>query len=278
MTIAILHPGEMGAAVGACLTARHTRVVWASEGRSPESRERAEASGFHDLKTLDQVLREADIVLSICVPGGALNLAQQVAALNYTGLYVDANAISPARTRQIGALVEKSGGRFADGGIIGLPPTPRRVARLYLAGPDAPKIATLFEGTQTEPMVMDAPPGAASALKVCFAAWSKGETALLGSIRSLARFEGVDEALVAEWRRSMPGVAEQSEHIVQRAWKAWRWAGEMEEIAASFDTAGLPSGFHANAEIYRRLAGLKNQKEKPRSEDISTLLRTSGTK
>jgi 3-hydroxyisobutyrate dehydrogenase-like beta-hydroxyacid dehydrogenase len=273
MNIAILHPGEMGAAVGACLVSRGSRVVWASQGRSVESRARAESAGLHNLQTLPRVLSEADAVLSVCVPSGALDLAQQVASIGFAGIYVDANAISPDRTRQIGALVERSGARFVDGGIIGLPPTPNRIARLYLSGPAACEIAALFEGTQTEPMVMEAPPGAASALKVCFAAWSKGETALLGSIRSLARFEGVDDVLVAEWRRSMPGVAEQSEHIVQRAWKAWRWAGEMEQIAASFDAAGIPSGFLANAEIYRRLAGLKNKKEQPRSEEISALLR-----
>jgi 3-hydroxyisobutyrate dehydrogenase-like beta-hydroxyacid dehydrogenase len=275
MTVAILHPGAMGAAVGACLTARGIRVIWASEGRSPESRNRAREAGFEDLQTLQQVLEEAGVLLSICIPSGALDLAKQVAATGFKGTYVDANAISPPRTREIGALLQQSGATFVDGGIIGLPPTPQRVARLYLAGPHAQKIAALFEGTQTEPMVMDAPPGAASALKVCFAAWSKGETALLGSIRSLARFEGIDDALLAEWRRSMPGVAEQSEHIVQRAWKAWRWAGEMEEIAASFDAAGLPSGFLAAAEVYRRLAGLKNTKEQPRSEDVSALLRQS---
>jgi hypothetical protein len=118
----------------------------------------------------------------------------------------------------------------------------------------------------------NAPIGAASALKVCFAAWSKGETALLAIVRALAEHEGVDDALMNEWRRSMPGVAEQSEHIVQRAWKAWRWAGEMEEIAASFEDAGLPSGFLANAEIYRRLSDLKDQKEPTRGDINRRLL------
>ena len=273
MTIAILHPGEMGAAVGACLTSRGTHVVWAGESRSEASQQRAKDAALEDLHTLPQTLAAADIVLSICIPSGALDLARHVSSLDFRGIYVDANAISPAHSREIGALIEKNGARFVDGGIIGLPPTPNRISRLYLSGTEACTVASLFSGTQTEAVVMDAPAGAASALKVCFAAWSKGETALLGSIRSLARFEGVDDALLAEWRRSMPGVAEQSEHIVQRAWKAWRWAGEMEEIAASFDAAGLPSGFLANAEIYRRLSGFKDCKEMPASEEVSLRLR-----
>jgi 3-hydroxyisobutyrate dehydrogenase-like beta-hydroxyacid dehydrogenase len=273
MTIALLHPGEMGAAVGACLVSRGTRVVWASENRSPATRERAAGVGLEDLGSLDNALAASDAVLSICVPSGARDLAQQVASRNFHGIYIDANAISPTHSREIGCLVEKTGTRFVDGGIIGLPPTPNRITRLYLCGPDAPVIAALFTGSQTEAVVIDRPIGAASALKVCYAAWSKGETALLGIIRALARYEGVDETLLREWAFSMPGIAEQSEHIAQRARKAWRWAGEMEEIAASFDAANVPSGFLANAEIYRRLAGFKDAPQLPSLEEVSARLR-----
>ncbi|HEX4137372.1 MAG TPA: DUF1932 domain-containing protein [Bryobacteraceae bacterium] len=272
MTIALLHPGEMGAAVGECLVQQGVRVVWASENRSAASWKRSEAAGLEDLGHLDYALAAADAVLSICVPSSALDVAQQVAAGNFRGIYIDANAISPAHSREIGCVMEKSGARFVDGGIIGLPPTPNRVTRLYLCGADADAIAALFAGSQTEALVMDGPIGAASALKVCFAAWSKGETALLGVVRALASHEGVDETLMKEWRRSMPGVAEQSEHIVQRARKAWRWAGEMEEIAAGFEAAGLPSGFLANAEIYRRLAKFKDSSELPSREEINNSL------
>lgn len=262
----------MGAAVGACLVSRGTRVVWASEGRSSATLARAKAVGLDDLGTLDCALASADAVLSICVPSGALDLARQVAAANFRGVYIDANAISPAHSREIGCLVEKNGARFVDGGIIGLPPTSSRIVKLYLCGPDAPSIAALFDGTQTKAVVIDGAVGAASALKMCYAAWAKGETALLGIIRALARHEGVDETLSAEWRESMPGIAEQSEHIMQRARKAWRWAGEMEEIAASFDAANIPSGFLANAEIYRRLGGFKDAPKLPSLEEVSARL------
>ena len=273
MTIALLHPGEMGAAVGACLVSRGVHVVWASENRSPATLKRADDAGFEDLGTLDRALAASDVVLSICVPSGAFDLARQVAALRFRGIYVDANAISPAHSREIGCLVEKAGARFVDGGIIGLPPTATRITRLYLCGPDAPAIAALFAGSQTEAMVMANPIGAASALKLCYAAWSKGETALLGVIRALAHHEGVDETLLKEWQHSMPGIAGQSEHIAQRARKAWRWAGEMEEIAATFDAAHLPSGFLANAEIFRRLAEYKDAAELPSMEEVSARLR-----
>jgi 3-hydroxyisobutyrate dehydrogenase-like beta-hydroxyacid dehydrogenase len=273
MTIALLHPGEMGAAIGNCLVSRGIRVVWASENRSPATRQRATHAGLEDLGSLDRALAASDAALSICAPSGALQLARQVAAHGYQGIYIDANAISPAHSREIGCVMQIVGARFVDGGIIGLPPTPKRITRLYLCGADAPTIAQLFAGSQTEAIVIDRPVGAASALKMCYAACNKGETALLGIIRALARHEGVDETLLKEWEDSQPGVAEASEHIVQRVRKAWRWAGEMEEIAASFDAANLPSGFLANAEIYRRLAEFKDSKELPTSEEISTRLR-----
>jgi 3-hydroxyisobutyrate dehydrogenase-like beta-hydroxyacid dehydrogenase len=271
MTICLLHPGEMGAAIAGCLVRNGTRVVYASENRSCASVERAKTEGLEDAVTLASALSEAGAVLSICVPSGAVEVARNVAAANFKGIFIDANAIAPATTREIGRIVEAAGATFVDGGIIGLPPTPKRVARLYLSGTQATAITALFNGTQTEAIAMPQPIGAASALKMCFAAWSKGETALLAIVRALANHEGVDDTLINEWRRSMPGVAEQSEHIVQRAWKAWRWSGEMEEIAASFEDAGLPSGFLANAEIYRRLADLKDQKE-PTREDINLRL------
>lgn len=272
MTIALLHPGEMGSAVGACLVSSGIRVVWASGNRSPATRERAVNAGFKDLGSLDNAVVASDAVLSICAPSGALDLARQVAEKDFRGIYIDANAISPAHSREIGCLIEKNGGRFVDGGIIGLPPTPNRITKLYLCGPDAPAIAALFDGSQTEAILIDRPIGAASALKMCYAACNKGETALLGIIRALARHEGVDETLLKEWRDSMPGTAENSEHIAQRARKAWRWAGEMEEIAASFDAANIPSGFLANAEIYRRLAEFKDSPELPSSEEVSARL------
>lgn len=273
MTITLLHPGEMGAAVGGCLVSRGVRVVWASQDRSPASRQRAVDFGLEDLGSLDCALAASDAVLSICVPSGAFDVAREVAAKGFSGVYIDANAIAPAHSREIGQMLEAEGSSFVDGGIIGLPPTPNRLTRLYLAGPRATQIATLFNGSQTEAIAMDGEVGAASALKMCYAAWSKGETALLGIIRALARFEGVDDALVKEWNDSMPGVAQKSEQIVARAFKAWRWAGEMEEIAAAFDAAGLPSGFLANAEIYRRLSDFKDAAERPSSEEVSQRLR-----
>jgi 3-hydroxyisobutyrate dehydrogenase-like beta-hydroxyacid dehydrogenase len=272
-TMALLYPGEMGAAVGGCLAKAGRRVVTACAGRSAETRSRAAAAGLEDLGSLDEVLKIADLVLSVCPPHGAMELARQVAGRRYRGIYIDANAVSPDSARAIGRVAEAGGAAFIDGGIVGPPPGNGVRTWLYLCGGQAREIVGIFAGTDIVAEVVDAPLGAASALKMCFAAWSKGSTALLGAIRALARHEGVDEALLAEWAHSAPDLPKRSESIAASAYKAWRYVGEMEEIAASFAAAGLPDGFHiASADIYRRLEGFKSAKKPPAMSDVTAAL------
>ncbi len=272
-TIAMLHPGEMGAAVGANLIARGHRVVWASEGRGEESRRRAQESGLEDMGSMEDALRAADIAFSICPPHAAQDLAHAVAASGYRGIYVDCNAISAEHAREVGAVVEEGGAQFVDAGIIGPPPVAGASVRLYLCGERAAEIAALFEGCTLRAIALDGPPGTASALKVCYAAWNKGAIALLGAIRCLAQREGVDAALLTEWAISRPDVPKQSEVITVSARKAWRWIAEMEEIAASFDAAALPPGFHlAAADIYRRLERFKDAKKPPALAEVTAAL------
>ncbi len=262
--VAVLHPGEMGAAIGACLAARGLRVVWASDGRSAATRSRARTAGIEDLGTLERALGAADIALSVCPPHGALALAREVAGLGFRGIYVDANAISPESARKVGRAVEKAGASFVDGGIIGPPPVEGGRSRMYLSGARADEVAALFAGGNLHAVPLQAPPGAASALKACYAGWTKGATALLAAIRTLAEVEGVDAALLAEWKLSQPELQKRSEVVTVQARKAWRWIGEMEEIAASFEAAGLPGGFHrAAAEIYRKLEAFKGGEAQP---------------
>ena len=273
-TIALLHPGEMGAAIGACLAKRGLRVVWASAGRGAATRSRAKAAGLEDLGSLERALGAAEIVLSVCPPHGALALAREVARHRFRGLYVDVNAISPATTREAGRIVEKAGATFVDGGIIGPPPVQGASSRLYLSGAWAKETAALFVGTNMEAIALDGHVGAASALKACYAGWTKGATALLASIRALAEHEGVDAALLAEWKHSQPELQKRSEVVTVQARKAWRWIGEMEEIAASFEAAGLPGGFHlAAAKIYRKLEGFKDAVSPPALSKVTAAIR-----
>jgi len=246
--IGLLHPGEMGAAVGAVLRGRGHDVAWASAGRSRETARRAAEAGLVDVGSVDAVAARCEILLSICPPHAALEVARALAG--YGGVYVDANAVSPATAKQIGSLFE----RYVDGGIVGGPPRERGDTRLYLAGADAEVVASLFRGTALEPVVLAGPIGTASALKMAYAAWTKGSAALLLAVRATARAEGVEDALLEEWRRSLPGLEDRSLRAERSAQaKGWRWIAEMEEIAATFAAAGEPDGFHrAAAEVFRR--------------------------
>lgn len=277
-TLGLLHPGDMGSVVGAAARAGGTRVIWASAGRSSATLARAAADGLEDAGSLDGVAAASDIILSVCPPHAALDVGRAVAARRFAGCFVDANAVSPATAREIGAIVEKAGARFVDGGIIGHPPRRPGTTRLYLSGGAAARVAELFAAGPLEAIVLDGGPGAASALKMAYAAWSKGTAALLLAIRALARAEGVDAALVAEWQRSggmhaeLPGRAEQVARANAR--KAWRYVGEMEEIAATFAGAELPGGFHqAAAEIYRRLEAYRDAPAPPPLDDLLRALR-----
>jgi 3-hydroxyisobutyrate dehydrogenase-like beta-hydroxyacid dehydrogenase len=241
----------MGAAVGEDLLSAGHHVVWASAGRSAETRERAGLAGLEDVGTVEEVVRRSQLILSICPPHAALDVARSVAG--FDGIYVDANAVSPSTAREIG-------GRFVDGGIIGPPPLDPGTTRLYLSGKEAERVASLFQRTALEPRVISDEPGAASALKMVYAAWTKGTAAMLIAIRALARAENVEELLLDEWRLSLPELIERSGSAARSAdRKGWRWVAEMEEIAATFAAAGLPDGFHqAAADVFRRVeAGVR---------------------
>jgi 3-hydroxyisobutyrate dehydrogenase-like beta-hydroxyacid dehydrogenase len=279
--IGLLHPGEMGAAVAACLTGRGHELRWASAGRSPASAARAARAGLADAGTVTELAGQAGIILSVCPPHAALDTALAVAAAGFTGLYLDANAISPGTALTVRSVVETAGGRYLDGGIIGSPPTgpaapegPADGTRLYLAGGSAAgdgdgpaaQVAALFEGTALTPVILrnDNPAGA-SALKMAYAAWTKGSAALILSARALARDEGVEDSLLAEWSLSQPGLEGRSLGAARSAAvKGWRWVGEMEEIAASMTANGLPGGFHqAAAEVFRRTADQAGAEQGP---------------
>ncbi len=273
-TVGLLHPGEMGSAVGATLVGGRARVLWASEGRSPATRARATEIGLEDAGTLAAVAKASRVILSVAPPHGAVDLARAVAALGFRGIYVDANAVAPETARQIGGIVEAAGARFVDGGIIGPASRKPGAARIYLSGAGASDVSGLFAAGPIDAIVIEGPTGAASAVKMAYAGWSKGSNALLAAIRAFAVAEGVDAALLAEWKISMPEMPARSERAYgDNARKAWRFVGEMDEIARAFAAAGLPSGFHEAAhDVYERLAGYKDTAAPPPVDEAAARL------
>jgi 3-hydroxyisobutyrate dehydrogenase-like beta-hydroxyacid dehydrogenase len=245
--VGVVHPGAMGSVVGATLLAAGHDVLWASEGRGEETAARAAAAGLRDVGGVAALRSRAEVVLSIVPPHAAVEVAG--AFSGFDGVLVDANAVSPDTARSVEAAV---GAQFVDGGIIGPPPSRPGTTRLYLSGAEAAGIVELFEGTALEAIVVDGGIGAASALKMTYAAWTKGTAALLVAIRETARAHGVDEELLGEWAISQPRLAERHSRAVEAtADKGWRWVAEMREIAATFAAAGQPDGFHlAAAEVF----------------------------
>ena len=268
--IGILHPGAMGIFVANSAQNSENTVYWVSEGRSPQTRARAEKYHLHETKSLAELAAKCSVIVSVCPPDSAEQLTSQVAAHSFKGLYIDANAISPQRAIRIGRIMHESGAQFVDGGIIGYPNWESKNAWLYLSGEHADQAALLFASGPIQPRVIGKDIGKASALKMCYSAYAKGTTALLSAVLGAAQSLRVLDELNEQWRTDASRLAEQApKKVSQVTSKAWRFAGEMHEIADTFHDAGLPAEFHLGAEeIYRRMAEFKNTASTPSMDDV----------
>jgi hypothetical protein len=230
--VGLLFPGAMGAVVGAGVDGE---VLWASEGRSEATARRAE--GFRDVGTVRELVAASEIVLSVCPPAIAEDVAGEVAAEGFDGIFVEANAIAPERAKRIAGYL-----RCVDGSVIA-----SSGVNLYLSGDEADvaAVAALFEGGEVHAIPLDGGVGAASGLKMAYGGWNKIGSALTAQAHAIARAYGVEEALEAE------GV--EADRIGRAAPKAWRWVGEMEEVAATCKALGLPDGIpRGAAELFSR--------------------------
>jgi 3-hydroxyisobutyrate dehydrogenase-like beta-hydroxyacid dehydrogenase len=240
--VGLLFPGEMGTLVGAAADAE---VLWASDGRSSATGERAAKAGFRDVGWVADLVASSEIVLSICPPAIAEDVATDVASAGFEGIYVEANAITPARAERIAASLP----RCVDGSVIA-----RTGLNLYLSGDadDIAEVASLFESSDVSAIPLDGGVGAASALKMAFGGWNKIGTALTAQAYAIARAYRVEDALAGE------GV--ESERFVRSSGKAWRWAPEMDEVADTAASLGLPDGMgRAAADIFRRWEAHRDQ-------------------
>lgn len=256
-TVAIVAPGDMGHAVADVLRRGGLRVVTTLAGRGPDSIARANRAGMVALANLQAVVHEADAFLSILPPARALDLAGEVAAALKTArkplLYADCNAVSPETVKAIGAVIAAAGGRFVDAGIIGGPPKSGAGGpRFYASGADAKDFAGLGP-RGLDIRVIGEEIGQASALKMCFAAMSKGVTALATEALTAARLLGVADSLQAELASTLPALLDYATRAIpSMPPKAYRWTGEMEEIAQTFAAVGLPPGMlQGAADVYR---------------------------
>lgn len=233
-TVAIIAPGNMGAAVAARLTENKVTVLTSLAGRGEDSKKRANAAGMRDVD--DRALAEADFLLSIVPPGDALALAKRLApvltAANTKPVYVECNAVSPPTALAIADVIGPTGCPFVDAGIIGPPPKPGTTnTKFYASGAAAPLFAKLNDyGLIVR--VLDGPLTAASSLKMSYAGITKGFTALGAAMMLAAMRGGSADALKAELKESQPAMLTFFDRMVPSMYsKAYRWVDELDEIS-----------------------------------------------
>jgi len=275
-SIGLIHPGAMGISLAVSAQASGHQVYWVPVGRSTQTQARAAQHDLLECQSLMELCSTCSIIISVCPPHAATSVAKEVMECSYKGVFVDMNAISPQKTTTIYTEMRRSGIDFVDGGIIGGPAWEPQSTWLYLAGQRAEEVANCFSEGLLETEVMGTEIGQASAIKMSFAAYTKGTTALLCAIMAAAEEMGVRDALEKQWARNGSEFADRTRNRLRRVTaKAWRFSGEMEEIAATLDLAGQPDGFHlAAADIYRRLTDFKDAEAIPDLEEVLQALRT----
>lgn len=268
--VGFLHPGVMGIFLAETVQNSGYTACWVSADRSQSTCSRAAKHRLVDVRSIKELCERCAVIICVCPPHAAMEVAEKVIACSYKGIYADVNAISPQHAKGIGQLMTDAGVEFVDGGIIGVPAWEPGSTWLYLSGHAASQVAECFSGGPLAVEDLGDEIGKASALKMCFAANTKGTTALLCAIVAAAQKMGVREELERQWSRYDSGFAKNTlAGIVGVTPKAWRFSGEMEEIAATFEQAGLPGGFHlAASDIFQRIAKFKNSDPIPSIEDI----------
>jgi len=267
-SIGVTSPGDMGQGVALCLKEMGFNVCMASDGRSARTRSLGEKAGLTDCGSLEKLVQTCDMVLSILDPGAAVTNARAVAAAcKATGrkvVFVDCNAVAPQTMHEITDIMSAAGCTTIDAGIIGPPPRKGAKQRFYVSGPNA-GIMNRINSPQINVRIAGDKIGDASAVKMCYAALTKGSIALGTELLVAARKLGVDKALEAELSGSQ---ADKYEGLLKGAagmpFKAYRWVPEMNEIAKTFGDVGMtPKIYQGASELYAQIATTPQGKESP---------------
>lgn len=266
--VGVVSPGDMGQAIAARLKESGCNVFTALDGRSARTTALAKEAGLADCGTMEKLVANCDMILSILNPAAAVDKAREVAAaLAKTGrktVFADCNAVAPQTVSEIDLIIREAGGTFIDAGIIGSPPRGKSKVRIYVSGPDAHLFSQL-EHPNLLVRVVSGRIGDASGVKMCYGAVTKGVVALGTELLMVARRLGVENALEAEFRESLPDIHEWIlSRIPTMPPKAYRWVPEMTEIAKTFEGAGMtPRIVQGAADIYEFIADAPLGKESP---------------
>ena len=271
-TVAILSPGDMGHAVGQLLREHELKVVTCLTGRSQRTKDLAELAGIADVPDLNGMVAQSQIILSISVSEMVPSICQQVAdaikATNANVLFAECNAISPQLSRQMEPIITEAGGRYIDASIVGGPPLNGSSPRFYASGDNTAE----FEGLANfglDVRTAGTEVGQASGIKMCYAAMTKGSSALYSELLMAAEMMGLSDFVKAEFQSSQPAVLQRMERGLPGVpAKARRWVSEMEEIKNTFEHLGLtPHLFQGVADMYRMIGSTSMGDETPQTRD-----------
>ena len=271
-TVAILSPGDMGHAVGQLLREHELKVVTCLTGRSQRTKNLAELAGIADVPDLNDMVAQSQIILSISVsemvPGICQQVADAIKATNANVLFAECNAISPQLSQQMGPIITEAGGRYIDASIVGGPPLNGSSPRFYASGDNTAE----FEGLANfglDVRTAGTEVGQASGIKMCYAAMTKGSSALYSELLMAAEMMGLSDFVIAEFQSSQPAVLQRMERGLPGVpAKARRWVSEMEEIKDTFEHLGLtPHLFQGVADMYRMIGSTSMGDETPQTRD-----------
>jgi len=271
-TVAIMSPGDMGHAVGQVLSESGIDVITCTDGRSQRTKNLAEMAGLRQVATLEDMVIQADLVLSIMVPSKAMSFVREISphfeSSKTPTYFADCNAVSPQSALAMAEVINQAGGKFIDGGIIGTAPTKGDTPRFYVSGPDASLVMEL-DGRGIIVKAIGNKVGQASGIKMCYAALTKGTNTLHVALLTAASRMGLTDDLRKEFEFSQKShLAAMEKGISRLPANAHRWIGEMEEIAATFENLGVTPNFHKGAaEIYKMLNSTPFAKESPETID-----------
>ncbi len=277
-TIAILSPGDMGHGVGKALVKHGYRVITCLAGRSERTSDLAATAGIVDVQPLEEMAREADLVMSILVPAEAVGVARDVAeAMRAAGVsrpFADCNAVSPRSAAEMASIIGAAGGDYIDGGIVGGSPARGAVPRIYTSGPRA-GLMDEIDGKGIAIRNLGPAIDRASGMKMCYASMTKGTNTLRVAMLTAAYSLGLYDELIEELEFSQgEALSAMESGIPGLPANSGRWIGEMEEIAETFEGAGVTPGFHQGAaEMFRLLASTPFADESPEDIDHSRTLK-----
>lgn len=272
-TVAVLHAGQMGTIIGQQALKAGADVVWSVAGRSVATCRRAESAGLRRVADIDEVVAQSEIILAVCPPHAAEEVAASVADRGFAGTYVEGNPISPRRIRTIARILAANGAAVVDGCVIGPAEPGPSGMRLYLSGePESTADVTrAFELSDLRVLPLEGGIGAASALKLSYALSQKIGRALAAVSYALAEQHAVRGALRVEAEALTGNPLDDPDYLRVVAPRGWRWAPEMAEISDALADAGLPDRLPlAAVDVFARWNDFKDHD----NPDLPSILRS----